>query len=71
VGAVLEGRGWAAVSEVVRLAVLGLAALTLAVMGRGDPPLLAGLALFALASLAWVVSLRRAFSPSSPSVRTA
>ncbi len=70
VGAVLEGRAWAAVSEVVRLAVLGLAALTVAAMGRGDAPLLAGAALFALASLAWVVSLRRAFPPS-PAVRAA
>ncbi len=59
--ALLEGRSWATLSEVVRLAVLAVAAVILAVEGRAAaPPLLLGAA-FAIGSAGWIVTLRKRF----------
>ena len=69
VGAILEGRAWAAVSELARLAVLAAAVSALLVRGHGPQTLLGGALVFALASAIWIVLLRPAF-PASPA-RTA
>ncbi len=58
IGGVLEARGWTGISETVRLAVLGGAALFALFEGLGSPWLLAPLAAFALASLLWLLRLR-------------
>lgn len=56
IGGILEARSWAGVSEAVRLAVLGGAALWAGTSGA-SPAWLAGTA-FAAASLVWLVRLR-------------
>ena len=58
IGGVLEARSWAGVSEAVRLAVLGGAALVLLAAGAAPPWLLGPAAAFAAASLVWVLRLR-------------
>ncbi len=58
IGGVLEARSWAGVSEAVRLAVLGGAALVLLATGAGPGWLLAAATVFAAGSLGWIVRLR-------------
>ena len=66
IGGLLEGRSWAGVSEVVRLAVLGGAAILLLAAGAGPSLLLGGAAAFALASLAWTIRLRPLLTDPDP-----
>lgn len=61
VGALLEGRAWAAVSELVRLAVLAAACLALLLLGRGSAPVLGAALAFGVGSAAWIAGLRREF----------
>ncbi|MEZ4456481.1 MAG: sterol desaturase family protein [Gemmatimonadales bacterium] len=64
VGAVLEGRSWAAISELVRLVVLAGVTAVLLAAERGSAPLLAlGLA-FAIGSTGWLLRIRPAFGPA-------
>ena len=58
IGGVLEARSWAGVSEAVRLAVLGGAAVVLLGSGAGPAWLLGAAAAFAAGSLLWIVRLR-------------
>ncbi|HEV8600713.1 MAG TPA: sterol desaturase family protein [Gemmatimonadales bacterium] len=58
IGGVLESRSWAGVSEAVRLAVLGGAALVLLATGAGPAWLLGFAATLAAGSLVWVLRLR-------------
>jgi sterol desaturase/sphingolipid hydroxylase (fatty acid hydroxylase superfamily) len=62
IGAIFEGRSWAAVSEVARLVVLGGAVGVLALSGRGPAPALAGALLFTAASAGWILWLRPSFA---------
>ena len=58
IGGILEARSWAGVSEVVRLTVLGAAAIVLLASGAGPAWLLGLAAAFAAGSLVWIVRLR-------------
>lgn len=61
VGGILEGRSWAAVSELVRLGVLAASCLVLLARGEGNPALLGTALGFAVTSAVAIVSLRRRF----------
>jgi sterol desaturase/sphingolipid hydroxylase (fatty acid hydroxylase superfamily) len=67
IGGLLEGQGWASVSELARLFALAAIAATLLASGRGEPVMLAGLVAFALASTAWVIRLRPRLGRGGPS----
>jgi len=64
-GGVIEGRAWSAVSELVRLAVLGVAAGTLLWLDRAGAWLLWPAVIFALGSSVWITRLRPCFSTAS------
>ncbi len=66
IGAIMEGKSWAAVSEAARLLVLGAAAAIIAATGGGPGWLLAMSAAFALGSVVWIVRLRPAFPGMEP-----
>ena len=66
IGGLLEGRTWAGVSEVVRLAVLGGATILLLAGGSGPAWLLAAAAAFAIGSLGWMLRLRPLLTDSDP-----
>ena len=63
IGAILEGRSWAALSEFVRLLALGAAVAVLVAAGRGPVPLLIGALVFVAGSAGWILWLRPAFGP--------
>jgi sterol desaturase/sphingolipid hydroxylase (fatty acid hydroxylase superfamily) len=65
VGAVFEGRGWAAPSELARLGTLALACAILGATGRGNSVLLVTAATFAMLSAAWITALRSHFPKHS------
>jgi hypothetical protein len=68
VGAVFEGRAWAASSELARLGTLALACVVLAATGRGGSVILLAAAAFAMLSAVWITVLRPHF-PGQPAAR--
>ena len=62
IGAIFEGRSWAALSEFVRLLALGVAVAALAAAGRGPTTLLLGMLGFTAVSAWWILWLRPAFA---------
>lgn len=69
VGGILEGRAWAAISELVRLGVLTAACAVLLAAGRGNPAVLGAALAFGLASSAWILGLRPAFPTGAAPAR--
>jgi sterol desaturase/sphingolipid hydroxylase (fatty acid hydroxylase superfamily) len=66
IGGLLEARSWAGISEVVRLVVLGGAALALLASGQGPSWLLLSAAIISAASLSWVIRLRPQLTDPDP-----
>ena len=66
IGGLMEARSWAGVSEVVRLVVLGIAALVLLGAGQGPAWWLLGAAGFAMVSGVTIVRLRPQLTDSDP-----
>ncbi len=62
IGAIFEGRSWAALSEFVRLLALGVAVAVLVAAGQGPAPLLMGALVFTVGSAGWILWLRPVFA---------
>lgn len=65
IGAIFEGRSWAAPSEFARWLTLGVSVAVLAAAGRGPAALLVGMLVFSVVSAGWILWLRPAFGPAT------